>query len=194
VGDATARAISYRMRQNENYFYKNSAWRCLFLGGAKFESQTGVLNLDGYIYFSFIAIGNSPAEDLEIVDKGSQYILAFTDAENNNMDGSNNYRLHLPPDCPVKDFWSLIVYDYQTRSWLQTDQQYPMVTSQDKGLLINPDRSVDVYFGPVAPGGKENNWIQTIPGKGWFTVLRLYGPGKTWFDKTWRPGEIEMVK
>jgi hypothetical protein len=192
VGDATARAITYSMRQKENYFYNNSAWRRLFLGGTKFETQPGVLNLDGYIYFSFLAIGNSPAEDLEFVDKGSQYVLAFVDAKGNPMDGGNNYILHLPPNNPAKEFWSVIVYDYQTRSWLQTDQQFPMVSSQNKDLIMNRDGSFDVFFGPMAPEGKEKNWIQTIPGKGWFTVLRLYSPGKAWFDKTWQPGEIEM--
>jgi hypothetical protein len=102
--------------------------------------------------------------------------------------------VQLPPNIPVVDFWSLINYDYQTRSLLQTDQQFPMVSSQNKELIINPDQSVDVYFGPKAPAGKENNWIQTIPGKGWFTILRLYGPLEPWFDKTWRPGEIELSK
>ena len=61
------------------------------------------------------------------------------------------------------------------------------------GLLVNADRSVDVYFGPKAPAGKENNWVQTIPGKGWNTLLRLYGPLEPWFNKTWRPRLIEPV-
>jgi hypothetical protein len=77
---------------------------------------------------------------------------------------------------------------------LQTDQQYPMVSGQNKELIINPDKSVDIYFGPKAPDGKENNWIQTIPGKSWFAMMRLYGALEPWFDKSWRPGEIEMVK
>ena len=86
-----------------------------------------------------------------------------------------------------------VVYDLQTRSMLQTDQQFPSISSQKKGVVINPDTSVDVYFGPELPPGKENNWVQTIPGIGWFVALRLYGPLESWFDKTWRPGEIELL-
>jgi hypothetical protein len=65
------------------------------------------------------------------------------------------------------------------------------VSSQTKGLLINDDGSVDVYFGPKTPPGKEMNWVQTVPGQTWFTMLRLCGPLQPWFDMTWRPGEIE---
>ena len=97
------------------------------------------------------------------------------DSEGDPFDGGRTYRLTLPKDIPVKDFWSVIVYDTQTRSMLQTDQPAPSVSSQDKDVLINADGSVDVFFGPEAPAGFENNWIQTIPGKGWFMILRLYG-------------------
>jgi hypothetical protein len=76
---------------------------------------------------------------------------------------------------------------------LQTDQRFPSISSQKEGISINPDTSVDVYFGPEPPPGKEANWVQTIPGKGWFVALRLYGPLEPWFDQTWRPGEIERV-
>ncbi len=97
-------------------------------------------------------------------------------------------------NIPEENFWSLTLYDSQSRSMLQTDQQFPTIASETKGIVVNPDSSVDVYFGPNAPAGKENNWIQTVPGKGWSAILRLYGPLEPWFDKTWRPGEIELVQ
>jgi len=95
---------------------------------------------------------------------------------------------------PVKTFWSLVVYNNQTRSMLQTDQQFPSMGSQKKDIVINPDTSVDVYFGPQAPAGRESNWVQTVPNKGWNLILRFYGPLEPFFDKTWKPGELELVK
>jgi hypothetical protein len=88
----------------------------------------------------------------------------------------------------------VVVYDPQTRSELQTDQAFPSKQSQRDKLITNEYGSIDLYFGPKAPAGKEANWTQTVPGKGWFSLLRLYSPTEEWFDKTWRPGEIERVK
>lgn len=194
VGDATARSVTYQSRIKEAYFYPNSAWMTPFIGGSyKFE-QDGVLNLDAKDLFFFYATGVTPAMTEKMVGKGSQYAGAFVDAKGNPLDGSKTYRLHMPPNIPAKEFWSFTVYDNQTRSMLQTDQQFPAVGSLTKGLLVNADGSVDVYFGPKAPAGKENNWVQTIPGKGWNTLLRLYSPLEPWFNKTWRPGEIEPMQ
>ena len=193
VGDATARAIAFHMRDRNAYYYENSYWQLPFVGGYRFQSQPGVLNLDGSIFFYFMATGVTPAMEEKLVGRGSQYAWTARDAKGQPLDGAKSYRLHLPPNIPVKDFWSVILYSNQTRSMIQTDQRFPSVSSQDKGLLVNGDGSVDVYFGPQAPAGKENNWIQTVPGTGWNTILRLYGPLEPWFDKTWRPGEIEQV-
>jgi len=192
IGAVTARTIAYRMRDRNGYYYPNSSWRLPFFGGYKFEVSPGVANLDGAIFFYYLATGVTPAMAEKMVGRGSQYPWTPLDANGNPFDGAKTYKLHLPRHIPAKDFWSVIVYDTQTRSMLQTDQRFPSVSSQNQDLQVNADRSVDVYFGPKAPAGKESNWVQTIPGKGWFMILRLYGPLEPWFNKTWRPGEIEL--
>ena len=118
----------------------------------------------------------------------------YVDENKKPLDGSKTYRVHIPADPPAKDFWALTIYDTQTRSLLQTDQPYPTIGSQTEGLVQNADGSFDVYFGPEAQAGYENNWLQTIPGKSWFVALRLYGPLQPWIDKTWKPSEILLVE
>jgi hypothetical protein len=195
VGNATARALTFRSRVKETYYYPNSAWCVPIVGGSYlFESQPGVYDADVATFMFYYATGITPAMFNNYVGVGSKYALAFVDADGKPFDGSKTYKLHLPPNIPAKDFWSIVVYDNQTRSELQTDQQFPTVGSEKQGIVANPDTSVDVYFGPTAPVGHEANWVQTIPGKGWNTILRLYGPLQSWYDKTWKPGEIELVK
>jgi hypothetical protein len=194
VGNATARAIAYRTRLKDASLYPDSAWCTPFVGGSSLFERDGVRLLDARTFFFFYATGITPAVVDKRVGAGSQYAAAFVDAQGKPFDGAKTYRLHLPPGIPAKNSWSIVVYDNQTRSMLQTNQQFPSVGSQKKDVVINPDTSVDVYFAPKPPPGKESNWIQTVDNKGWNTLLRLYGPLPPWFDKTWRPGEIEEMK
>jgi hypothetical protein len=104
----------------------------------------------------------------------------------------------LPKNIPEANFWSFTVYDVMTRSELDTPQRYPRAGSQSypsPAAEPNADGSTTVYFSPTQPAGvKRGNWVQTMPGKGWWVVLRLYSPLQSFFDKTWRPSEIELVK
>jgi hypothetical protein len=192
VGDATGRAILFNTRDRDAYYYPNSTWKSLWIGGYDF-SPGGVLNVDARTLYFYGGWGVSPAVTVKMVGIGSQYALTERDAAGRYLDGAKSYGLHLPPNIPARDFWSIVVYDPQTRSMLQTDQQFPSMSSQKADIIINPDTSVDVYFGPEPPLGKEANWIQTVPGKGWLVLLRLYGPLEPWFDRTWRPGEFEII-
>jgi hypothetical protein len=125
---------------------------------------------------------------------GSDYAISFLDGEKNPFDGAKEYKLHIPANVPVNDFWAVTIYDTQTRSLLQTDQKFPTVGSQTEGFKQNEDGSFDVFFSPNPTPGKENNWLQTIPGKSFIVILRVYGPLKPWIEKTWRPGEVMLVQ
>ena len=192
VGDATSRAILFHTRAKEAYYYAHSNWQLGFTGGYKFEAAPGVDDFDAATFYYTLAILVTPAMEEKIIGKGSQYAWTARDANGQPLDGSKSYKVHLPANAPVKDFWSLILYSDQTRSMIQTDQRFPSISSQTKGLQKNVDGSIDVYFGPKAPAGKASNWVQTVPGTGWNVVLRMYGALEPWFDKTWRPGEMEL--
>ena len=196
VGNATARAIWLKPRDEGAYFYENSCWYTGFVGGDYkwfVENGNGARNIDARTLFFYSATVNTPAMAMKMVGVGSQYGFCAVDNGGQYLDGAKNYKLTIPADAPAKDFWSIVVYDPQTRSELQTGQPFPSKNSKKSPLVYNDDGSVDLYYGPEAPAGMENNWTQTVPGKGWFVLIRLYGPLEPWFDKTWQPGEFELV-
>ena len=116
------------------------------------------------------------------------------DAQGRPLDGGKTYRLHLPPNIPAKDFWSLVRLRQPDALAAADRPAVPEHRQPEGGRRDQSGRSVDVYFGPKPPAGKESNWVQTLPGKGWNVILRLYGPLQPLFDQTWRPGEIEAVR
>jgi hypothetical protein len=195
IGNAAARAISFFPREPGNLIYgEDSAWMMAYANKDTAFEKDGAYNLDARALFHFGYICVSPAMAVTVAGKGSDYGLIALDSQKRPLDGSRTYKLHLPPNPPVKDFWALTLYDTQTRSQLQTDQQFPTLGSQTEGVKKNPDGSYDIYFAPKPPKGKEGNWLQTIPGKSWWLALRMYGPLQAWIDQTWRPGEIEFVE
>jgi hypothetical protein len=196
LGAATARAITYQPRIDgvEIYPDTHSAWTAGYANkNTSFEAD-GAMSSDARALFLYNATGVTPAMAMTRAGSGSDYGIAYLDADKKAFDGAKTYKLHLPPNVPVNDFWAVTIYDTQTRSLLQTSQTFPTVGSQDKGFEKNADGSFDIYFSPEAPEGKEGNWLQTIPGKSWFTILRMYGPLEPWIEKTWRPSEVELVK
>jgi hypothetical protein len=196
VGNATARAISFRPRDPRAPLYDGSAWFNPFVGGShQFLREGGARDLDARVMFHYPYTAVTPAMAIEMVGVGSQYAIAAVDAEGEYLDGSGSYSVTLPPGVPAKDFWSFVVYDPQTRSMLRTPRSpFPSFSSQGGDVELNPDGSCTVWFGPEPPAGRESNWIQTVRGKGFFVILRLYGPLEPWFDESWKPGEFELVR
>ena len=214
VGNAASRTLGMGAHPADDFrFYGGDTawWIMLFAGGFEFTNPPPMITADGVVPFPntgarqlhsrtsffYTATGITPAMCMRLVNIGSQYLIANLDADSRPLDGAKTYRLALPRDIPAARFWSLTVYDNQTRSMLQTSQRFPRAGSQSypsPAAEAEPDGSTVVYFSPTRPEHVgPGNWIQTDPEKGWFTILRLYGPLQPFFDKTWRPGEIELT-
>jgi hypothetical protein len=123
---------------------------------------------------------------------GQFYLVAINDRSGKPFDGSATYRLTVPPKVPVQLYWSVTVYDRVTHALIR-DQKWPSRASTSPGLQTNADGSVDLFFGPKPPGGKESNWVPTRAGRGWEIMARFYGPEKPLFDKTWTLPDLEKI-
>lgn len=197
IGNGAARATAMAPRVPEAMIYEDRRWQTGFIGDDYRwlgGDPLGGRDHDARTMFFYFATVNTPAMALKMVGVRSQYAIAFRDAAGEYLDGDGTYSLTLPAGVPAKDFWSVVVYDPQTRSELQTGQPFPSRNDQRDDLTVGPDGGVVLTFAPELPDGvAESNWIQTVPGKGWFAILRLYGPLEAWFDQTWRPGDIERT-
>lgn len=153
----------------------------------------GYLDLDLRIWFFTDYYSISPGMISQIPGKGAKYMIGFTDGDGEPLSGGDNYHVHLPPNIPAANFWSLTLYEAENASGYANGQPFPSLGLRDKPLQ-NADGSTDLYLGPEAPAGKEANWLKTIPGKGYFAILRLYAPTEAAINKSWKPGDIEKVK
>jgi hypothetical protein len=122
------------------------------------------------------------------------YWLGVRDKDGNWLDGGKTYTLSVPEPVPARLFWSVTIYDPETRSQIATDQDKAALRSLFELKEVSKAASTKLYFGPKAPAGQEGRWIKTIPGKGWFTYFRIYGPQGPAFDGSWKPGDFEEVK
>ncbi|MEU4425747.1 DUF1214 domain-containing protein [Actinoplanes sp. NPDC024001] len=213
-GNAAARAIAYREPASEQFAYYagTATWQNpLFVSGydmlrppaaitpdgVELAPETGALHLDGRAAMFYLATFITPAMSMRLPGVGSQYLVAYFDAEGDNLDGARTYRLDLPANIPAAAFWSITVYDNQTRSLLVTDQRYPRAGSQPyptPAATANEDGSTTLWFAPEQPAGAlPGTWVQTVPGKGYFLMARFYSPLPSFFDRSWKPGEVIPV-
>jgi hypothetical protein len=124
--------------------------------------------------------------------QGQFYLMTIMDKDGQPLSGANSYRLNVPANAPVKLYWSATIYDRQNHA-LMRDHERASRSSQSEGMQKNADGSVDVYFGPKAPAGKEANWVPTDPAGEFEILFRFYGPEKPLFDKSWKLPDVEKI-
>ncbi|MBV8576319.1 MAG: DUF1254 domain-containing protein, partial [Acetobacteraceae bacterium] len=183
--------------------YQDRKWTTPILGtyskdgpdiDLEFLWRTGAFrDLDARINFFTNYYSLSPGMLSKVPGQGAAYLVGFRDSDGKLYDGNKTYRLHLPAGVPAANFWSLTLYDALTASGLDNGQPFPSLGSRNQPAE-NPDGSFDLYLGPAAPPGEEKNWLKTVPGKGYFVILRLYGPTEPFLNQTWRPGDLEAMK
>ncbi len=189
IGDAIAKANAYASRLEGVRAYPDRHYEHLFLGGRHDFMSGDAQWLDARTLFHYEAIVVTPAMAAKMVGAGSQYLACYRDSSGDFLMGQHNYRLHLPPDIPAADFWSVTAYHPETRSLLANGQDKPAKNSYED-LHWNDDGSIDLTFGPTPPDSHERNWIRTLPNQGWQILLRLYGPLEAYFDGTWKPDDF----
>ena len=185
-------AISYEPQTivANGLWYKDRRWLNVFPGNATFTAETFNF-IDPRTGFFTNAYSASPGMAVTMVDVGAKYPATFVDANGDFLSGSESYKLHLPKGIPVALFWSVTVYGSITASGLDNGQPFPSINTMDKPIR-NKDGSIDIYFGSDSPG-EGKNWLATLPGKGFFVILRLYGPTKAFFDKAWKPSDLQKL-
>ncbi len=191
-GTAMARAIVYASRDPDIRYWPDRHWENMFLHNTTFERE-GVADIDARTLWHYQAIVVSPNLISTTPGAGTAYLGAFRDQEGNYLDGSKTYKLTVPANPPAKNFWAVTAYDPFTRSLLNAGNGLNQSVGSRNNPKTNPDGTVDVYLGPEAPEGMENNWVPTDPDKGVFVVFRFYGPLQGYIDKTWVLNDFETL-
>ena len=193
TGEVMARSIAYQKRFEGARLWPGRHWEKSLMLAETNQEAPHHTQLDERTSWFYEAIGVSVGMMGRAVGVGQVYLETTKDCTGRWLNGGRTYRLTVPKDVPVAQFWSVTAYDNETRCFVDTGVQ-PDRSSRDP-IATNADGSVDIFFGPVAPAGKpESNWIQTLPGKGWFTYFRFYGPTQAYFDRSWMLPDIEPAE
>jgi hypothetical protein len=191
VGEAMAKANSADRRFADGRFRPDAHWDFALRLDADDPGAFWDL-LDERASWFYEAVGAGAAMVPKRPGPSSAYLSAYKDKAGKWLDGGTTYRLRVPPDAPIKLFWSVTVYDVDTRALILNDQKIADRSSR-MDLRKNADGSVDIYTGPQAPAGFEKNWIPTVPGRSWFAYFRFYQPTAAYFDRCWPLPDFEPV-
>ena len=197
AGMAMAQAIGFnktKLMFPTSLYGKDSGWEDAMAGmNPKIDLPT-YSEFNERSSYGFEATTTSAGMVSRTPGKGSAYLGSYYDADGNALMGGNNYQLRIEPNPPAANFWSVTVYDIENRLIIRNKSKNSGRSSRTEGLVKNTDGSVDLYFGPTAPKGKETNWVQTNEGESFFVYLRLYGPEQAYFDQTFKMSKINKLK
>ncbi len=174
VGFKMAAATSYDSHNPDKLIYPDRKWEVVFPGGSPVFRQASYLDFDAMIFFFHKAYSTSAAMVLAMPGKGSQYLVAYCDADGDFTSGGQSYRLHMPAHVPAANYWSVVLYDADTRSLLDNGQPFPSIAS-NSNLKSNPDGSADIYFGPTPPKvakSGDNEKLKTLIAESISEILR----------------------
>ena len=192
VGEAMVKVNDFSKRFESAHYLEGVQWHYAAVAAPDQRSKY-YEQLDERAAWFYEAVTNDIAMHGQETGWGQIYMSTYKDEDGDWLDGDINYILSLPTDVPSDSFWSVTLYDVDTRCIIRNDQQIADRSSR-MDLLKNDDGSIDLYFGPNVPAGRELNWIPTVPGKAWFPYFRLYSPKKSFLDKSWRLPDIKKVK
>ena len=194
VGEQMAKANSFDKRFPGSRYREDASWEILFAPGFSPDQKAeNYGQLDERAAYTWEAVWTSAGMVTKIPGVGQAYLGVHRDRNGNAIDGAESYRLHVPPNPPAGQFWSVTIYDLETRRPVENSTGVVDRSSRQPDLVKNADDSVDLYFGPTAAKGHEKNSLITVPGRAWFALLRLYGPLQPYFDRSWRLPDIERV-
>lgn len=176
-----------------NLYYKDRQWENVWGGATADWFQDSYLDVDERAGYFQVAYSSAPAMVMRTLNAGSKYPVARRDSKGDFLNGTNTYKLHLPPNPPAKLFWAVTAYNITDGTMVEAPQLMPSINGFNK-VATNNDGSVDLWFGPSKPDrAPETNWIQTVNGRNFLVTVRLYGTGVEFFDQSWKPDDVVKV-